>query len=1203
MVFGIVSENKSSENNMKCPLQELKDMGKLYTISLTLLLFFIYKPSKANPECDCNKKIPITLTGTGTALSNYQIPLDINYLSGMQSDFSDIRFTSSNGTAAIFSYIETFQTSSKAYVWVKVPSIPANSSTTIYMYYDCSGGPTYNNNPNYVFDYYNDFNSLNSWSAINGGTVTQTTVLGESVIKKINNCDPAGGQLMLNKSFTDYRLITREIRQSSNSVSSCGANRYGLEDANYNGYTITRTGHTTGNGSFGYEARTSSSGNNANNTTLYTPWNNWYRTELIRCCSNGQNHIEANMYSDNRTLLGGRSGSAPSTRDYCGVDRFTVRGGREYSLDFIAITKYSCDEPTTSIGSSTIADTQKPIITCPPNPVYQPGCVDPTPPVDLSSVTATDNCGTPTITHVRDVVETYACSRAVLRTYRATDASGNFAECTQRIPLANDVNPPFNMVCPPNQNLSCNEAFPSADISLVTAEDGCNNVTITHVADNIETFACSERLTRIYRATDDCGNYTDCTQEITRPIDNDGPTFTVPADVTIACTDDATNLILTGDVTDEADNCTANNLDATYSDAFTAGSCPDNGTFTRTWSLTDDCGNSTSKDQTITIEIPNFTIPANGNSIVECVAEAEVQPTAPTVNDACGNLLTPTVTASTPITCEGDMIWTFTYTDCAGNANDWTYTYTVDDTTAPTGTAPTDLTVECVADVPVANIEDISDEADNCGGDVTVTVSDTDNGGTGCADSPLVITRTFTLTDCGGLSTDLVQTITVQDSTAPVWTTAAGELDREVSCSDQEGLNAAQALAPNASENCTSDVLNISKNSGDIEGSGCGESGIITNTWTVTDDCGNISEIYTQTITITDNEAPIIEHQIESTITVDCTDEIPAPEVLTYTDNCGESGTATYTEDEYEVDYCNGYSITRRWNATDECGNAAEEVVQIIQVNACDQPEILEVDFNSDCLSGEVTITETSSTSGSLTYILEYTDQPSFTNPIEQESNLFELGEATYAEFSIRDNVTNCESDIYTAFFGCVLPVKISSFTVQNNDDCNLLEWTTSTEVNNDYFVLEYSLNGVEFTELAKIDGAGTTSQEQYYSFCDNNTYCSKVYYRLKQVDFDHTEEYVNIISTEESCETNSVELVPNPFLNHVLLSYSSTTNELVDFRVIDAIGRVHVTMSKQVEIGRNEFSFDWSHLAKDTYFVQARSSQGIITLKAIKIK
>ncbi|WP_299229833.1 hypothetical protein, partial [uncultured Psychroserpens sp.] len=71
-------------------------------------------------------------------------------------------------------------------------------------------------------------------------------------------------------------------------------------------------------------------------------------------------------------------------------------------------------------------------------------------------------------------------------------------------------------------------------------------------------------ITRTWTLTDDCDNTTTLVQTITIE-DTTAPTFTVPADITIECDQDPNELTLTGDVTDEADNCSTG-LEATFSD-------------------------------------------------------------------------------------------------------------------------------------------------------------------------------------------------------------------------------------------------------------------------------------------------------------------------------------------------------------------------------------------------------------------------------------------------------------------------------------------------------------------------------------------------------------------------------------------------------------------------------------------------------------
>src|SRR5574344_1423676 len=88
-------------------------------------------------------------------------------------------------------------------------------------------------------------------------------------------------------------------------------------------------------------------------------------------------------------------------------------------------------------------------------------------------------------------------------------------------------------------------------------------------------------------------------------------------------------------------------------------------------------------------------------------------PTLPTVNDACGNVLTASAPAVTPTPAgEGDVTYTYTYTDCAGHSHDWVYTYTIqhDDFTMPANEAST---VACAAAMTAPTLPTVNDACGN----------------------------------------------------------------------------------------------------------------------------------------------------------------------------------------------------------------------------------------------------------------------------------------------------------------------------------------------------------------------------------------------------------------------------------------------------------------------------------------------------------
>ncbi|MCC9016166.1 gliding motility-associated C-terminal domain-containing protein, partial [Flavobacterium lipolyticum] len=199
--------------------------------------------------------------------------------------------------------------------------------------------------------------------------------------------------------------------------------------------------------------------------------------------------------------------------------------------------------------------------------------------------------------------------------------------------------------------------------------------------------------------------------------------------------------------------------------------CSNAGTYTNTWTVKDDCGNTSDTfTQVITIQDtskPTFTGTLPADITVSC--DAVPQPANMEASDNCsGNL--PIVFSETKSNTENQCSTNYTLTrkwttsDCSGNTISYTQIITVRDTTPPTGTAPVNVAnLQTIADIPVGNPSDITNAVDNCSSTVNITVSDANNGGSGCDGSPYILTRTYTLTDCAGNKTLLTQTFTVQN--------------------------------------------------------------------------------------------------------------------------------------------------------------------------------------------------------------------------------------------------------------------------------------------------------------------------------------------------------------------------------------------------------------------------------------------------------
>ena len=315
--------------------------------------------------------------------------------------------------------------------------------------------------------------------------------------------------------------------------------------------------------------------------------------------------------------------------------------------------------------------------------------------------------------------------------------------------------------------------------------------------------------------------------------------------------------------------------------------CPEAGSYTNTWTVTDACGNvSAVYTQTITIidtTAPTWTTAVNALDVtLECsdvagLAAAEAM--FPVATDNCDTDVTDIVKVTgsyvAGATCPeaGSYTNTWTVTDACGNVSAvYTQTITIIDTTAPTWTTAVnalDVTLECSDVAGLAAAQAMFPVAtDNCDADVTDIVKVTGSyvAGATCPEAGSY-TNTWTVTDaCGNVSGVYTQTITIIDTTAPTWTTAVNALDVTLECSDVAGLTAAQAMFPVATDNCDTDVTDIVKVTGSyVAGATCPEAGSYTNTWTVTDACGNVSGVYTQTITIIDTTAPTWTTAVGST--------------------------------------------------------------------------------------------------------------------------------------------------------------------------------------------------------------------------------------------------------------------------------------------------------------------------------------------------
>jgi hypothetical protein len=172
-----------------------------------------------------------------------------------------------------------------------------------------------------------------------------------------------------------------------------------------------------------------------------------------------------------------------------------------------------------------------------------------------------------------------------------------------------------------------------------------------------------------------------------------------------------------------------------------------------------------------------------------------------------------------------------------------------------------------------------------------------------------------------------------------------------------------------------------------------------------------------------------------------------------------------------------------------------------------------------------------------------------------------------------------------------IVPVELTSFSALLFNNVVQLNWTTATETNNSGFYLERK-TAEDFETVAFIQGKGTTTEKQFYTFSDDisSLNSEKFYYRLKQIDYDGSFAYSNIIEVDNNMpvEYNLAQNYPNPFNPSTRINYQIPADGFVSLKVFDILGnKVATLINEHQAAGSYEFNFDGSSLSTGVYFYQ----------------
>ncbi|MBX7109551.1 MAG: T9SS type A sorting domain-containing protein [Chitinophagales bacterium] len=165
------------------------------------------------------------------------------------------------------------------------------------------------------------------------------------------------------------------------------------------------------------------------------------------------------------------------------------------------------------------------------------------------------------------------------------------------------------------------------------------------------------------------------------------------------------------------------------------------------------------------------------------------------------------------------------------------------------------------------------------------------------------------------------------------------------------------------------------------------------------------------------------------------------------------------------------------------------------------------------------------------------------------------------------------------------LPVELISFHAKLLSNKTVLaSWSTASEMNNDYFIVERSADAETFDSVGNVEGAGISLQQHDYSLVDEKPCSGISYYRLKQIDFDRTVTYSNIVAVK-NFEPFYVNVYPNPASSVLYYDVFFEEDENITVQVTDMAGRILISQQQLMFKGNSGGTVDISSLTHGIYF------------------
>jgi len=220
-----------------------------------------------------------------------------------------------------------------------------------------------------------------------------------------------------------------------------------------------------------------------------------------------------------------------------------------------------------------------------------------------------------------------------------------------------------------------------------------------------------------------------------------------------------------------------------------------------------------------------------------------------------------------------------------------------------------------------------------------------------------------------------------------------------------------------------------------------------------------------------------------------------------------------------------------------------------------------------------------------------------------EDFQIAELPDSTSYTINVSDEKGCMATASEMIFCQDKLPIELMSFSAEAMPNGNQLKWITATEINNAYFTINTSKDGLHFKKLTTLNGTGNSNTHKAYNFLDRAATAGITYYQLIQTDFDGTTTTAGYVEVErgEATNFNTINLYPNPVNEQLTIQINQNTNEFVNISLTNLQGQLMFNKVYDAQVGSNELQLNTESLSKGIYVVAIDNGTTVYYQKLMK--